>query len=364
MKVSIISSDTFIRKNLVENLKNIQDGKNRTRPNLSISDIYLNEVNDADTIIMLPGAEIVSGLTASKKNIFISPLNGCEDEAKLPVGSLIYRLPEIVGKWQGREGKVPELCYAIANDEEYAVEPTKTVNLLFVEDFVEEMLDALEDNLHRCDFPAVGEFSSDFTAPYDGITPLPNKDGKYCYSPKMISTTLGKIENYLKSFNKLHSTLVVPEIPAGSLAYKLFSMYLSFLPERKMSYPVKMSVDNRGVFTELVKTTNSGQVSINIARPGNVRGQHWHNTKWEIFIVVSGHGLIQEREIGTDKVINFEVRGEEMRAVIMLPGYAHNIINLEKDKDLVTVMFANEQFNPECPDTFFEVVDESLGLNL
>lgn len=362
MKVSIFSSDTFIRKNLVENLKNIQDGKNRTRPNLSISDIYLNEVNDADTIIMLPGAEIVSGLTANKKNIFISPLKGCEEEAKLPVGSLIYRLPEIVGKWQGREGKVPELCYAIANDEEYAAEPTKTVNLLFVEDFVEEMLDALEDKLHRCDFPAAGEFSSDFTAPYDGITPLPNKDGKYCYSPKMISTTLGKIENYLKSFNKLHSTLVVPEIPAGSLAYKLFSMYLSFLPERKMSYPVKMSVDNRGVFTELVKTTNNGQVSINIARPGNVRGQHWHNTKWEIFIVVSGHGLIQEREIGTDKVINFEVRGEEMRAVIMLPGYAHNIINLEKDKDLVTVMFANEQFDPNCPDTFFEVVDENLVL--
>ena len=363
MKISIMSSSSFIGKNLVENLKNIRDGKNRTRPNLSISDIYLDEVNDADVVILLPGSDVKSVSSYSGKVIYISPLLGTPDEELLPKDSLIYRVPEIVGKWQEPSSGIAYLCKAVANDEEFDIKnPHETLEVLFIDDFVNEMFDALEGHPHRCDYPEPGTPSSDPTAQYDGKTPVPNEDGKYCYSPEVCRITIENVVKHLKSFNNMNSTSIIPEIPAGSIAHKLYSMYLSFLPEWKMSYPVKMSVDNRGVFTELVKTNRNGQVSINIARPGNVRGQHWHNNKWEILIVVSGHGLIQEREIGTDKVINFEVRGEEMKAIIMLPGYTHNIINLEKDKDLVTVMFANEQFDPKNPDTFFEVVDENLML--
>ena len=363
MKISVLGATTFIGKNIVENLKNIRDGKNRTRPNLSVSAILLNEAKDADVVIMLPGSDVKSISGYSGKVIYISTLLGSEDEKSLPHNSLIYRMPEIVGKWQEPKDGIAYLCHAIANDEEYVVESRlDTVDVLFIDDFISEILDALDGKPHRCDFPAAGEPSSDPTAPYDGKTPVPNEKGAFCYSPMMCSTTIGNVIDHLESFNCLNTTLIVPEMPQGSISYKLYSMYLSYLPERKMSYPVNMSMDNRGVFTELFKTVNNGQVSINIARPGNIRGQHWHNTKWEIFVVVSGHGLIQEREIGTDRVLNFEVRGEEMRAVIMLPGYTHNIINLEKDRDLVTVMFANEQFDQNHPDTFFEVVDEHLTL--
>ncbi len=361
MKIAVINSKTFIGKNLVENLKNIRDGKNRTRTGISIVEIYQDVVNDSDIVIMLPGS--IMKETFKGKIIYISSLGGTENEKELPDDALIYRLPDIVGKWQSSDSIVAYLCKSIANDEKYKLEnEDESIELLFIDDFIEEMLDAIEGKPHRCNFPNKGVSSSDPSAQYDGKTPVPDSNGKFCYTPNTIRTNIRTIVKLLESFDRLNSSLIVHEIPPKSLEYKLYSMYLSYLPERKMSYPVKMSMDNRGIFTELIKTVNNGQVSINIARPGNIRGQHWHNNKWEIFIVVSGHGLIQEREVGTDKVINFEVRGEEMRAVIMLPGYTHNIINLEKDRDLVTVMFANEQFDPNHPDTFFEIVDKNIKL--
>jgi len=367
MKIAVIGSGTFIEKNLTENLKNIRDGKNRTRPELEISEIYLDEIKDADAVILLPSdvssedslhrnglAEIQSGSTAVSKAIRVlyndfEKFGTCIDKdpefSKLSCDTFTYHVPMIVGKWQEPDLGVAYLCRAVANDEDIsAVDKDEPLDILFIDDFVEEMLNALEGKPHGC----------------EGVKDCMSQNKSSCCTcPGVMDTTVGEVIDLLESFNLMNTSLVVPEIPAGSFAYKLFSMYLSFLPQRKMSYPVKMNVDNRGIFSELVKTVNNGQVSINIARPGNVRGQHWHNTKWEIFIVVSGHGLIQQRQIGTDKIYNFEVRGEEMRAVIMLPAYTHNIINLEDDRDLVTVMFANEQFDPGHPDTFFEVVDEN-----
>ena len=240
----------------------------------------------------------------------------------------------------------------------------KKLSKNLVDDLIDEMYNALEGHPHRCDYPQKRNTTSDSMAQWDGMTPDKKADGRYCYCPITHKASLGTIVDYLESFKKmLNDTLVIPEIPAGSFVSKLYSMYLSYLPVGKMSYPLKMNVDERGVFTELLKTVNNGQVSINIVRPGNIRGQHWHNTKWEIFFVVSGHGLIQERKIridpktGEDYIVReFEVYGEEMRAVVLLPGYAHNIINLDKDKDLVTVMWANESFDPNHPDTFSEEV--------
>ena len=366
MKIAVMVSGSFIGKNLIENLKTIRDGKNRTRENLIISDIYLDEEKDADVVIILPtkkGTKDYRVLDIKRpinnKTIISVSIDGIPGEKEIvPDNVLLYRLPEIVGKWQEPNHIIAYLCNAIANDEEYIVEDrSKTIEFLFIDDFINEMLDAIEGHPHRCDFPDSGATSDDPTSQYDGVTPVPNEDGRFCYSPKSTRASIGTIVDRLESFNRMNTTMVIPELPPESLAYKLFSMYLSYLPQRKMSYPVKMSVDNRGVFSELIKTMNNGQLSINIARPGNVRGQHWHNTKWEIFIVVSGHGLIQQRKVGSEKVFNFEVRGEEMRAIIMAPGYTHNIINLEKDRDLITVMYANEQFDPNHPDTFFEIVD-------
>ena len=259
----------------------------------------------------------------------------------------IYRFPNVAGKWcrPNYNSAIATFCNAIANDLEYTVNDRNTeLEVLFIDDLVKAMLDLLE-----------GRFE---------------KDGGFCVVKNTHKVTLGEIVDTLQSFRKLNETLLIPQIPADSFAYKLYSMYLSYLPEERMSYPVEMKTDYRGTFAELIKTSANGQVSINIARPGNIRGQHWHNTKWEIFIVVSGHGLIQERRIGIDPetgkeypIHNFEVRGEEMKAIIMLPGYAHNIINLEEDRDLVTVMWANEQFDEKRPDTFFEVVDEEFTRN-
>lgn len=359
MNILVAGASTFVGRNLIENLKNIKDRKNRTRPNLLVDEIYEDQADDADAVIVLPGASV--DMTVTGRIICISKLN--EATGRYPANALIYRLPEIVGKWQ-EGGVVASLCSAVANDEPYDIKDRNvSLEILFIEDFIEEIFDALEGHPHRCDFPVAGTMSCDPTAQYDGLTPVPNENGKYGYSPKTIRTTVGAIIDRLEAFNRLNTDLVIPEIPAGSLTYKLYSMYLSYLPERKMSYPLRPNEDERGIFTELIKTADNGQISINIARPGNVRGQHWHNTKWEIFIVVSGHGLIQERKIGTDpktgkeyEIREFEVRGEEMKAVIMLPGYCHNIINLEKDRDLVTVMWANESFDPDHPDTFREEV--------
>ena len=420
MNILVTGSAGFVGRNLVENLKNIRDGKNRTRPNITIDRIYeydkcdtLEDLDtfctDCDFVFNLAGVNrpkdpeefgkgnfgfastllkflkkhnnacpvmLASSIQASLAGRFgaseygKSKLAGEElffnyaEETGATV--LVYRFPNLVGKWvrPNYNSAVGTFCNAIANDLPYTVNDRNTMlELLFIDDLLDEMYDALEGHPHRCMYYIEGESSSDPTATWDGMTPCPKEDGRYCYVPITHKATLGTIVDYLQSFKKLNETFLIPEIPHGSFVYKLFSMYLSYLPKSKMSYSFNMNIDERGVFTELIKTANNGQISINIARPGNVRGQHWHNTKWEIFIVVSGHGLIQERKVGINpetgkqyEVREFEVRGEEMRAIIILPGYAHNIINLEKDKDLVTVMWANESFDSDKPDTFREIV--------
>ena len=410
MNILITGANGFVGRNLVENLKAIRDGKNRTRPNIHIDEIYEYDINNsleeldcfcskADFVFNLAGVNrpqnpedfqagnfgfastllntlkkhgntcpvmLSSSIQASLTGRFAnseygkSKLAGEElffqYEQETGAKVLVYRFPNIAGKWcrPNYNSAVATFCNAVANDLPYTVNDRNTeLELLFIDDLVTEMLDALEGRAHRCGY---GDYDT-------GITPKENKAGRYCYCPVTHKATLGEIVDLLEAFNKLNDTYLIPEIPQGSLAHKLYSMYLSYLPERKMSYPLKMNIDERGVFTELIKTKNNGQVSINIARPNNVRGQHWHNNKWEIFIVVSGHGLIQERKIGINPETNkeyevreFEVHGEEMRAVIMLPGYTHNIINLENDKDLVTVMWANESFDEKRPDTFREEV--------
>ena len=368
MKISILNSKSFFGRNLFENLKNIQLGKNRTRPNLSITDIYLDEIGYANVVIAFDNKNAIADLSKIKKLINISKMNINDSESDCNIINgddvLAYRIPQIVGKWQGLDSAIAYLCNAVANDLSYEVKDrNEIIEVLFIDDLIDEIFDALEGHPHKCDYPTEGSFSGDITTQWDGLTPIPNENGQYCYCPKTHKVSIGSIIDYLESFKKLNKSYLIPEIPKDSFIYKLYSMYLSYLPKDKMAYPLKMNIDERGNFTELIKTTNNGQVSINIARPGNIRGQHWHNTKWEIFIVVSGHGLIQQRKIGINpetgkeyEKYEFEVRGEEMKAVIMVPGYAHNIINLEKDRDLVTVMWANESFDPQHPDTFREEV--------
>ena len=258
---------------------------------------------------------------------------------------LVYRFPNLFGKWcrPNYNSAVATFCNAIANDLPYTVnDPSVELELLYIDDLVDEMIGCLRGEEHRCDF--------------DGLGVFPIKDGKYCYVPTTHRATLGEIVDLLHTFADQPKTLMIPEIPDGSFAKKLYSTYLSYLPKEKVAFPLKMNVDARGSFTELVHTLNSGQVSINISKPGITKGQHWHNTKWEFFIVVSGHGLIQERRLDSDEVIEFEVSGDNIQAVHMLPGYTHNIINLSDTENLVTVMYANEVFNPNKPDTYFEPV--------
>ena len=258
---------------------------------------------------------------------------------------LVYRFPNLFGKWcrPNYNSAVATFCNAIANDLPYTVnDPSVELELLYIDDLVDEMIACLRGEEHRCDF--------------DGLGVFPMKNGPYCYVPTTHRATLGEIVDLLHSFADQPKTLMIPEIPEGSFAKKLYSTYLSYLPKEKVAFPLKMNVDERGSFTELVHTLNAGQVSINISKPGITKGQHWHNTKWEFFIVVSGHGLIQERKLGTDEVIEFEVSGDNIQAVHMLPGYTHNIINLSETENLVTVMYCNEIFNPNKPDTYYEPV--------
>ena len=258
---------------------------------------------------------------------------------------LVYRFPNLFGKWcrPNYNSAVATFCNNIANDLPIVVnDPAVELELLYIDDLVAEMLDALEGKEHRCEF--------------NGLEVLPKDDGRYCYCPITHQVTLGRIVNLIRSFANQPKTLVIPEIPHGSFAKKLYSTYLSYLPKEKISFPLKMNTDDRGSFTELIHTLNCGQVSINISKPGITKGQHWHNTKWEFFIVVSGHGLIQERKVGSDEILEFEVSGEKIEAVHMLPGYTHNIINLSETENLVTVMYCNEIFDSSHPDTFFEKV--------
>ena len=261
------------------------------------------------------------------------------------------RFPNLFGKWcrPNYNSAVATFCSNIANDLPIRVNDRCTeLELLYIDDLVSEMLDALEGKAHRCN--------------YDGLMPVPSEGGKYCYVPTTHHVTLGEIVDQLEELKQQSTTLLMPEIPNGSFAKKLYSTYLSYLPQDKVAFPLKMNVDARGSFTELLKTASCGQMSVNVSKPGITKGQHWHNSKWEFFIVVSGHGLIQEREIGVDEhgtpfpVLNFEVSGDKIEAVHMLPGYTHNIINLSETENLVTVMWANEQFDPNHPDTFGEKV--------
>jgi UDP-2-acetamido-2,6-beta-L-arabino-hexul-4-ose reductase len=259
---------------------------------------------------------------------------------------LVYRFPNLFGKWcrPNYNSAVATFCNNMANDLPITVnDPAVELELLYIDDLIDEMLAALEGKEHRCEF--------------DGITTVLTEDGRYCAAPVTHRVTLGEIVSLLERFRAQPTTLLMPEIPVGSFAKKLYSTYLSYLPKEKVAFPLKMNVDARGSFTELLRTEKCGQFSVNISKPGITKGQHWHHTKWEFFIVVSGRGLIQLRKIGTDEVLNFEVSGEKIEAIHMLPGYTHNIINLSDTEDLVTVMWANECFDPGKPDTFFEVVE-------
>lgn len=407
MKILVTGSAGFVGRNLIENLKNIRDGKNITRPNLDITDIYEYDINteesllsdycsDCDFVFNLAGVnrpknqeEFMSGnfgFASTLLDLLKQHQNTCPimlsssiqatlvgryadskygrsklagEELFFRYGQetgahvLVYRFPNLFGKWcrPNYNSAVATFCDAIANDKEYTVNDRFTkLELLYIDDLVNEMLDALEGKEHHCD--------------YNGIEKTTESGGRFCYVPTTYEATLGEIVDLLTSFKRMSDTLVIPEIPEGSFAKKLFSTYLSYLPGKAISYDLSMNVDNRGIFVELLKTVSGGQVSINIARPGNVRGQHWHNSKWELFIVVSGHGLIQERKIGKNEkgepypVHSFEVTGEKIKAVQMPPGYTHNIINLSDTEDLITVMWANESFDPEHPDTFFEKVEQ------
>ena len=258
---------------------------------------------------------------------------------------LIYRFPNLFGKWcrPNYNSAVATFCNAFANDLPYTVNDSSVeLELLYIDDLVDEMIAALQGREHRCEF--------------DGLDVMPSEAGRYCNVPTTHKATLGEIVDLLKSFAEQPKTLMIPEIPENSFAKKLYSTYLSYLPKEKVAFPLKMNVDDRGSFTELVHTLNCGQVSINISKPGITKGQHWHNTKWEFFIVVAGHGLIQERKLGTDEVIEFEVSGDNIQCIHMLPGYTHNIINLSETENLVTVMYCNEIFDPNKPDTYFEKV--------
>lgn len=399
MKILVTGSKGFVGKNLVESLKNIKENKDRTHPKLKIDEIYEFDINsskeelnefcsDCDFVFNLAGvnrpknddefikgnygfaSELLNTLQKHKNNcpvmlsssIQASLIGKYEDseygKSKLMGEELffdygiknnadvyVYRFPNLFGKWckPNYNSVIATFCYNIANDLDIKVNDVNTkLELLYIDDLVDEMISLLEGNGHKCNF--------------EGVDVVPNEEGRYYYVPTTHVITLGEIVELLNKFNSQPSTLIMPEIPSNSFEKKLYSTYLSYLPKDKISFQLKMNVDDRGSFTELLKTQNNGQFSVNITKPGITKGEHWHNTKWEFFIVVSGHGLIQERKIGSDEVFEFEVSGEKIEAVHMLPGYTHNIINLSDSEDLITLMWANELFNPDHPDTFFEKV--------
>lgn len=402
MNILVTGAAGFVGKNLCEALKAVRDGKDRTRPELKIDEIFEYDIasapasldgfcEKADFVFNLAGvnrpkdqSEFMAGnfgfasallaslekaknacpvmLSSSVQATLIgrygqsdygkSKLAGEElffDYAKKTGAKvLVYRFPNLFGKWcrPNYNSAVATFCNNIANDLPITVnDRTTELELLYIDDLVAEMLDALENKEHRCEF--------------DGLKTVLSENGKYCAAPVTHHVTLGEIVDLLAEFHDEPATHVMPEIPNGSFAKKLYSTYLSYLPKEKVCVPLKMNIDARGSFTEFMRTEKCGQFSVNISKPGIKKGEHWHHSKWEFFIVVSGHGLIQERKIGSDEVLNFEVSGDKIEAVHILPGYTHNIINLSEKDDLVTVMWANEQFDPAHPDTYSENVEEN-----
>ena len=405
-KILVTGAKGFVGKNLCAQLNNIQDGKARCYGNVVVDTVYeydldstpeeLNQwCKEADFVFNLAGVNrpkntdefmqgnfgfastlldtlkkhqntcpvmLSSSLQASLTGRFGNSEYGRSKKAgedlfleyskETGAKVLVYRFPNLFGKWcrPNYNSAVATFCNAVANDLPYTVnDPSVELELLYIDDLVDEMIACLKGEEHHCEF--------------DGLEVLPQADGKYCYVPTTHKATLGEIIDFLNKFAEQPKTLMIPEIPSNSFAKKLYSTYLSYLPKDKVAFPLKMNVDDRGSFTELVHTLNCGQVSINISKPGISKGQHWHNTKWELFIVVAGHGLIQERKLGTDEIIEFEVSGDNIQCIHMLPGYTHNIINLSETENLVTVMYCNEIFNPDKPDTFFEpVISSALEL--
>lgn len=401
MKILVTGAKGFVGKNLCAALNNIKDGKDRRFPELSIEAVYEYDLDStpeeldvwcasADFVFNLAGVnrpqnqeEFMTGnfgfastlLDTLKKHHNTCPVMlsssiqatlagrfGTSEYGKSKKAGeelffdyaaatgakvLVYRFPNLFGKWcrPNYNSAVATFCNAFANDLPYTVnDPSVELELLYIDDLVDEMICALQGKEHHCEF--------------EGVETVLSPEGRYCAATVTHKVTLGEIVDLLKSFVEQPKTLMIPEIPSGSFAKKLYSTYLSYLPYEKTAFDLKMNVDERGSFTELVHTLNAGQVSINISKPGITKGQHWHNTKFEQFIVVKGHGLIQQRNLNdpSGKVLEWEVSGDKIQAVHMLPGYTHNIINLSETEDLVTVMYCNEVFNPERPDTFFEPV--------
>lgn len=397
MNILVTGAKGMVGTALVNNLKNIRDGKNKTRPNIQIDEIYeydidsteeqLNEYcKKADFVFNLAGVnrpqnneEFMNGNFGFASTLLIT-LKKYNNKAPIMLSSSIqatcigrydseygrskkageelffdyaeetgakvavYRFPNLMGHSRPKYNSfVSTLCYCVANDEPYTLnERNAELELLYIDDLVDGMFDLLENKEYHCEF--------------DGVDAVYNENGKYCYVPVTHKVTLGEVVDLLEEFKAQPTTLMMPKMPEGSFAKKLYSLYLTYLPTEKFKYALKMNVDDRGSFTELVHTEDCGQVSINISRPGITKGQHWHNSKWELFIVVAGHGLIEERNINTGETVRFEVSGDKIEAIHMIPGWTHNIINLSETENLVTVMTCNEIFNPQKPDTFFEKV--------
>lgn len=401
MKILVTGAKGFVGRNLCLELKNIRDGKSRSWGDLNIGEVFEYDLDstpeqleqwckDADFVFNLAGVnrpqnqeEFMQGnfgfastlldtlkkfgnacpvmLSSSQQASLTGRFGNSEygrskkagedlfleysKETGAPVK--IYRFPNLFGKWcrPNYNSAVATFCNNIANDLPIQVnDPSVELELLYIDDLIAEMILCLKGQEHHCEF--------------NGLDAVPSETGRYCYCPVTHKATLGQIVDLLHQFKSMPQTLMIPEIPTNSLAKKLYSTYLSYLPKDKAIFDLKMNEDARGSFTELIHTPKTGQVSINISKPGITKGEHWHHTKWEQFIVVKGHGLIQQRKEGTDEVIEFEVSGDKIQSVIMLPGYAHNIINLSDTEDLVTVMYCNEIFDPIHPDTYFDKVKE------
>lgn len=400
MNILITGAAGFVGKNLAANLKNIRDNKNRTRPNLRIEEIFEFDIDTplalledycqrADFVFHLAGVNRPKDAEEFMRGNFgfsdtlLGTLRRCGNACPVMLASsiqatlvgryaegeygrskrageelffdyaaqtgarvLVYRFPNLFGKWcrPNYNSVVATFCHNVARDLPITVnDPNTVLELLYIDDLIEELLDALEGKEHRCDF--------------DGVHAVLTDGGRYCAAPVTHSVTLGRIAELLHTFREQSSTLRMPELPEGSFAKKLYSTYLSYLPRERIAFPLEMHTDERGSFTELLKTASCGQFSVNVSKPGITKGQHWHNSKWEFFIVVSGHGVIEERRLGSQEVLRFAVSGEQLQAVHMLPGYTHSITNLSQTEPLVTLMWANETFDPQRPDTFFEVVE-------